>query len=284
MVREIKNLGIGRIELNFTLTRDFVRDIISMRDAGDIEVTSLHNFCPIPTGITPKKASPDYYSLASLDETERAKALRFTRETILTAQRLKAGTVVLHLGKVKTKDYTKKLADALDTKTEYARLKNEMIKARQAHAKPHLDKAIASLEDLSTFAEEKGVRLGIETRYYHTEIPSVDEIGIILNHFKSKNVGYWHDAGHAQLYENLGICKHKKYLDRYKENIIGMHLHDISGTKDHMAPLQGEFDFSILRPYLTEKTVLVLEPHEVANAEDIKKGAKYLESVLGIKQ
>ena len=44
--------------------------------------------------------------------------------------------------------------------------------------------------------------------------------------------------------------RHRDYLERYQQNLLGLHLHDIKGTQDHLAPGTGDFDFSVLKPYI----------------------------------
>ena len=281
MIREIRGMGFDRIELNFTLTSRDICDIISVKGRERIEITSLHNFCPIPNGTSPEEASPDYYSLSSLDEEERKKALNATKRSIETAERLGASVVILHLGKIKIKDKTRRLAATLDNKANYERIKKNMLKERKESAPKYLDRTFASIEALLRYAKQNGVRLGIENRYYYSEIPSPEEIAVLFSRFEDKSIGYWHDVGHAQIFENIGLFNHKKdFLDRLSGKIIGMHLHDITGVDDHRAPLQGSFDFAILKPYVKNDTHLVLEPHQPATPEEIKKGAGYLRALF----
>lgn len=281
MVREIKDMGFDRIELNFTLTYKDICDIISIKDKEGIEVTSLHNFCPIPKGVSPKRASPDYYSLSSLDEDERKRAIENTKVTIETAHKLYAPVVILHAGRVAITDRTRELAEAIDDKESYERIKDLMIKERSRESSKYFDKVISSIEELLSFAEENNVILGIENRYYHSEIPSIDEMGILFERFsKNDYIGYWHDTGHAQIFQNIGLHEHKVFLDRFAAKMIGIHLHDVTGIADHKAPLQGDFDFSMLKPYLKKDTLLVLEPHFPATSLEIKKGVLYLRELF----
>jgi len=280
MLNQIKEAGFGKIELNFGLTANDVNDIIRIKERGLIEVTSLHNFCPIPRGATPAKASPDYYSLSSTNEKERRRAVAATKVTIDTARSLGAKAVVLHLGRVNVKDRTRKLGAALDDLANYGRIKKRMVEERAQKANGHIEKVLLSMEELLGFAKHKNIILGIETRYYYNEVPSLEEIGIILDRFKDDSLGYWHDTGHAQILENIGLYRHRDFLDRYSGRIVGMHIHDVTGTDDHRAPLQGSMDFSILIPYIKRETILVLEPHFPAEAEDITEGARYLEDLF----
>ncbi|GAI91730.1 unnamed protein product, partial [marine sediment metagenome] len=112
------------------------------------------------------------------------------------------------------------------------------------------------------------------------EIPTPEEMQAILTVFSGAPIYYWHDVGHAQIYENLGFFKHKALLDRFKQRMLGIHLHDIDGIDDHRAPLKGRFDFNLLKPYVKKETLKVLEPHYPATAEEIIRGQRYLKKLL----
>lgn len=259
-----------------------VDQIHSAQKDGLINVVSLHNFCPIPEGLPRPKASPDYYSLSSPNEEERARALLETKHTIDTATKLGAKFVILHTGRVEV--------DPGRLRWFYSRvrknvrheelLKADLIKERESKKERYLSSAMRSLEELSDYSQKAGVLLGIENRYYLHEIPSLDEIGIILDRFGDTNISYWHDTGHAQVSENLAICKHKDYLDRFGARMIGVHLHDVVGCDDHRAPGKGNLGFRVLTPYLREETCLVFEPHYPVTGRQIKKGVRYLESLF----
>lgn len=284
LVQEIKSLGFNKLELNFSLTRDLVEEIVLLQKKGEIEVVSLHNYCPIPGGLNPKIALPDYYSLASLDEPQRKEAVKNTKITIDTAKRLGASVVVFHAGRVEIQDRTIDLIRLFDSgqkdKPGYKKLKDRFIKERASKIKPHLEQILRSIDELLSCTSHAGIRLGLENRFYYREIPSFEEAGIILDKFKNSNIFYWHDVGHAQVMQELGFYNHIDYLNSYKDRLIGVHLHDLIGCEDHLAPLAGKFDFGILIPYLKKDTLKVIEAHVPATAEELVKAREYLEKVF----
>ena len=285
LLNEIKNLGFEDVELNFGLTASIVDEIISIAQRGEIKVLSVHNYCPIPQGLTQQEALPDCYAMSSLSEEERRAAVKFTKETIDTACRLNAKAVVLHCGRVEIPDRTKDLITCYNSgmknnSSRYNELKEVMVRERAQNIKPYFENTLKSLEELNRYAESKNIYLGVENRYYYCEIPSLEEIGLILDTFKGSRLCYWHDSGHAQLMENLGFTKHKDYLESYGKSLFGIHLHDIIGARDHQAPKKGTLDFRMFTPFITKDTLKVMEVHRQAGAEDLTQGKLYLESLL----
>ncbi|MDD5409624.1 MAG: sugar phosphate isomerase/epimerase [Candidatus Omnitrophica bacterium] len=280
---EISQLGFNAVELSFNLSSEMVEGISGLARRLKISIESVHNYCPIPDGLSRQKVLPDYYSLASPDEEERFLAVKYTKRSIDTAARLGAKVVVLHCGRVEVTDYTRKLIDLYNqgknNSGEFQELKKKMILERACESEKFLKQALFSIEELNAYAQIKGPLLGIETRFYYREIPNIDEIGIILDKFDNSRVRYWHDTGHAQLMENLGLASHKDFLERYGRRMIGVHLHDILGCQDHLAPLQGKIDFSMLKPYLMKNALKVIEAHQPATAEELIKSRNFISRV-----
>lgn len=281
ILKEIKELGFKHIELNFNLTQHLVQQMLKLKNKGLIEITSVHNFCPLPRGVTRGKASPDIFSLSSLNENERKKAIYYTKKTIATARELDARVVVLHAGRVKMVEKIKQLALLYaNNMRKFNKLKKEMFDLRKKRSQRFLDQTLRSIDELCGYAQKKKIKLGLENRYYFSEIPAFDEIGIILDKFPKSPLYYWHDTGHAQIYENLKFFKHTTLLDRFASRMIGIHLHDVEGIDDHRAPLEGKFDFKLLKPYIKRTTIKVMEPHWPTTKDEIARGKKYLERLF----
>lgn len=282
---EAAQLGFSHLELSFSFPIHLFSDIRDMVRAGRIHVVSLHNFCPLPI-ISPKgNTTPDMFLLSSLQEDERGRAVRFTKGTIDAACDIGARCVILHLGRVDiADDGSRKLIDLLEKgKTAslyYKFLKGRALLRREKHKKKYLEQVIRSLGELDEYAQGRGIKLGIENRYYIREIPSFDEIGLLLEKFQGGSVYYWHDFGHAQFKENLGIDCHEEYLKRYGSRIAGVHIHDIVRSDDHRAPLCGTLNYNKFKPYLRPDMIKVFEMHHPATVEEIERGYRFFREAI----
>jgi sugar phosphate isomerase/epimerase len=284
IVRQIRRLGVNSIELGFSLSEKILRDISALQHSGAVRVSSVHNFCPVPDGYDPFLFTPDHFSLSSPQEEERRQAVILTKQSIQTAGDIGAGALVIHAGRVEMPYQTKQLAVLYDqgmrNSQEYAAILDAMKREREEKKHPYVRAIKRSIEELLGYAVERGIMLGLENRYYFREIPSFDEIGILLDEFAHPNLGYWHDVGHAQVAENLGFVRHADFLERYGGKMIGIHLHDVLGGHDHKIPGKGNFDFSILKPYLKKNTIKVLEVHQPAGEADMKQALFFLKTLL----
>lgn len=281
---EIENAGFKEIELSFNLREATVRDIARLAPKRGIKVVSLHNFCPIPQGMKREEALPDAYAMSSLNEEERKNAVKYSKRTIDTAERMGAKAVVLHCGRVEITNRTKRLIalfkEGKNKSEEFIKTKKAAIAERKNAPKAFLQNTIKSLEAINRYAQSKNILLGIETRIYYQEIPSFKEIGLILDTFKGSNIRYWHDTGHAQVMQDLGFVRHIEYLKAYAKEMLGVHLHDTFKCQDHLAPSSGNFDFSILKKYLSKDTLKVVEAHKPATLYELKKSKSFLEATF----
>src|SRR3989449_10438104 len=98
MLREIRDLGFEYAELSHGVRISLLPGVIEAVDAGEIKISTLHNFCPLPIGVN--HAAPNLFKFSSSDIRERENAFRHSLKTIETAARLKAPLVVLHMGEI----------------------------------------------------------------------------------------------------------------------------------------------------------------------------------------
>jgi sugar phosphate isomerase/epimerase len=280
LLRPILELGFTGVELEYRITRQIYQEILPRIRGHEIEVLSIHNYFPVPDIIPPEWASGDCFSLSSLDREERDKGISYTFRTIEIAHDLEVRGVVLHLGRVTTelpRDGLQRLYGEGQWEDEGPVLFQQEREERNRHRGPHLDALLFSLEALVKRAERLGVILGIENRYYLQEMPDKDEIGIILEQFRGGPIGYWHDTGHAAVFETLGIVRHEELLRLYAPHLVGVHLHDARGLDDHKPPGQGEIDFAMVQGYLPDGAIKIMEVRPGATGQEILDGLRFLE-------
>lgn len=272
MLQELLDLGFTRIELGHGIRLSLMEGIQRMFDAGKVEFSSLHNFCPLPIEIT--RASPDCYKFSSPDERERERAVKFSFQTIDFAARLGAKFVVLHLGRTPIDDYTDKLVRmaevGLINSRGFVSMKLECIRKREQTAPAFLQRAKDCLARIADHAAERGIVLGVESRHSFEEIPNEREMLEVLDEFDLPHVGYWHDFGHVQVKHNLGYLDHVEWMEEVSPRLVGCHLHDTQWPgRDHMAPFQGDVNYDALLPFLPKETLFVFEMSPRRTREEI---------------
>ncbi len=281
LIEQIMGMGFQSLELGFSLSESIVDDIIKISQRNSLKIASVHNFCPVPREYDAHRFLPDTFSLSSPDEQQRKKAVDLTLNSMNLAKKVQAKALIIHAGRVEIPSGTKELIKVFKQgekgTASYEKLISNIKTIREQKKSPYISAIKRSLEQLVKQASAMDLMLCIENRYYWREIPSITEIGELIEEFAgSKNLGYWHDVGHAQVNENLGLEKHSAFLEKYAKHMVGMHIHDIDGSQDHLAPGMGNFDFTTLKPYLKKNTIKVLEIHQPATAVQIKAGVSYL--------
>ncbi len=284
MLQEIRSLGFEWAELSHGIRMSLLPGIVEAVEAGELKISSLHNFCPLPMGVA--HAAPNLYLFSSLDPRERENAYRHSVKTIETAARVRAELVVLHLGRIDMKEYTGKLLELVEAgkkdTSKYASLCNAMLEKREKKKLQHVQMAEEMVDRLSRLAGDYGVKLGIENREGVEEIPLDSDLEFLMREFDRPSVGYWHDCGHAQIKENLGLIDHRAHLETMSSRLLGLHVHDVVFPgQDHRAPGSGTVNFAALKPLVKAEHVKVLELSPNLDKEDVLAGVQYIQEVWG---
>ncbi|HVU26537.1 MAG TPA: sugar phosphate isomerase/epimerase [Verrucomicrobiae bacterium] len=286
MLREIRALGFEYAELSHGIRLALVPGILDAVDAGEIKISTVHNFCPLPMGV--EKPSPNLYEFSAEDALERELALKHTLKTIEFAARVKAQLIVLHLGSIELKDYTGKLKDLLERgerhSPKYEKLLVEAQKSREAKKEKFFARTKETLRRILPEAEKRGLKLGCENREAVEEIPLDGDFENFLCEFSSPNVGYWHDCGHAQIKDNLGFIRYREFLAPLAPRLAGFHIHDVQfPAQDHCPPGAGMIDFAALKPFVKPEHIKVFELSPVLPVEAVKTGIAHLKNIWGEK-
>lgn len=293
MLREMADLGFEWAELSHGIRITQVPGILKAVEEGVIKVASCHNFCPLPAGV--QHAAPNLYLPSSADARERDQWLRHSKRTIDFAQQLKATKVVLHLGSVeffwfnpagKVERYldTHQGAD-LSTDATYQKLRARSLAKLMARMPAYWENTKAGLVQLLPYAEEKGVLLGFENREKFEELPlDADHPDLIAVMAKPNACGYWHDTGHAQIKQNMGLLNHREHLEKNAPHAIGFHLHDVSAEgRDHHAIGSGRIDFDMVSSFWRPEHTLVIELSPRLTPEEVLLSKQRVEQLVDVR-
>ncbi|HXE41435.1 MAG TPA: TIM barrel protein [Candidatus Baltobacteraceae bacterium] len=284
MLREIRDLGFEYAELSHGVRISLVPGILEAVNAGEIKISSLHNFCPLPLGVN--NAAPNLYEFSDERERQRELAIKHTLKTFEFAERVKAPLVVLHLGSIEMKDYTGKLSEMLErgekNSPKYEKLCAEISKVREAKKEKFFERTKETIRKILPEAEKRGLKLGCENRQALEEIPVESDFKFLFKEISSPNIVYWHDCGHAQIKENLGFINHKLHLESLRERLAGFHVHDVQfPARDHAAPGTGTVDFASLKPFVKPEHIKVFELSPSLPTEAVKCGIAHLKLIWG---
>lgn len=241
LAHEARELGFEWIEVSHGTKISLLPGLLDAVKAGDIKVSSLHNFCPAPVEVM--MDAPDVYEFTGAKLWERERAIKLTAKTIEMAARFGTDRVVIHLGSVPMKSITTRLEKMTHEGSLYSRdysdLKLKLVSLREKASKLHLDRIRTALTELLPECEKHRVRLGIETRSHYEQLPNQREMLTLMEEYRDCPwIGAWHDFGHVQRQANLALLDHELYLKQIAPHLIGCHVHDVQWpARDHRAPL-----------------------------------------------
>ena len=278
MVEELLTLGFDHIEVGFDLTPNLVPGLCAMVKAGRVKADSVHSYCPLPPIPFP---SPEPFTPAATDPNVRANAIHYLENTIRFAAEIDAKVVVVHAGNVEMKLLTPELialtAAGRQYDETYEKTRMKLILAREKAVAKQLPFLYAAIEKLLPLLEQTKRVLALELLPTWEAIPTEVEMEKLLVHFNSPWLRYWHDMGHGQIRENLGLSSHARWLKRLRPWLAGMHVHDVRPpATDHVMPPGGTVKFELFREIAQDDIIRVLEPSQAVPAEDVVAGLKLI--------
>jgi sugar phosphate isomerase/epimerase len=284
MLREIRDLGFEYAELSHGIRLSLVPGILDAVKAGEMKISTLHNFCPLPVGVT--GPSPNLYEFSSDRDRDRHLAAKHTLATLDFAVRVGAPLVVLHFGRMDLKDYTGKLKELLERgkqgAPEFKKLTAEANAAREAKKTRFYDHSCSMLLEFVSEAKNRGLKLGIEIREAVEELPVESDFKSLLEEFAAPTVFYWHDTGHAQIKQDLGFIDHAQFLAERASRLAGFHLHDVKfPARDHFPPGSGEINFAALKPFVKPEHIKVFELSPKVPVDAARAGIAHLKGIWG---
>lgn len=284
LLAPLRDMEVDGLELEYRIPESTFRGLVPLLKAEKIPVLSLHNYCPHPQEYSKMRSSGDLFSLASLDKDERNLAVKWTSRTLEWAEELQAHAVVLHLGEVdlgldeNPRNLYKRVLHSVIGDHAVKATVDRHLSIRAEKISKYLDAAFFSLEKLDKLAEKRGISLGIENRYFYHQIPNYDEVGEILKRFGT--TGYWHDFGHGNAQEHMGIIPGLEMLKTYNTRLLGVHIHDAVGLDDHKGIGEGNINYEGVNQLLPPGTLRILELHPTTALSQVRNSIHYVREHL----
>lgn len=291
MLQEIRALGFEYAELSHGIRITLVPGILRAVEEGVIRISSTHNFCPLPTGVV--QAAPNLFEPSSREHREHDQWLRHTKRTIDFAAQMKARAVVCHLGSVTffwfnpARSVRNHLRDhpgagrTPDDTAYHALLKKSLARVRK-RLPPFWTQVKASVTEILEHTRQKGMKLGFENRERLEELPlDADHEELLAGFPADAPIGYWHDTGHADLKESMGLLHHRPHLEKLAARTIGFHLHDVNAQgNDHQPIGAGHIDFKMVSSFWRPEHLLTLEFGPRVTAEEVLASRHRIEALL----
>ena len=289
MVEEMVGLGFKRIELSHGIRVSLVPGILKAVEEGLVEISSVHNFCPLPGSV--RHAAPNLYQPSALDVRERGLWLRYTKQTLDFATKVGANRVVMHSGSVwfffaSAEARFEKWIDAQEDLKAVDYLENQAFVKRRDRTMKRIKRASkkamehikAGYAEVIPLAKERGLCLCLENREGLEEMPLDAEYADFIKDLnETEAVGYWHDTGHAQIKHQFGLLNHKEHLQAMADRLVGFHLHFVSESgRDHQVPGTGTIDFKMIAEFIRPEHTLVLELSPRLTAEEVLASRDYI--------
>jgi sugar phosphate isomerase/epimerase len=293
MVQEMVGLGFKRIELSHGIRLSLVPGILQAVEEGMVEISSIHNFCPLPGSV--QHAAPNLYQPSATDFREKALWHRYSMQTLDFAVKIGADRVVMHSGKVyfffasaearleKWIDQSEIPAHELTESQDFLKQRDKAMKAIRRAAKKTMLRIKENYDLLLPEAKARGLKLCLENREAIEEMPIDADYDDFLGSLNEpENAVYWHDTGHAQIKHQMGLLDHRTHLEKMSSRLAGFHLHDVSDEgRDHQVPGTGTIDFKMVSEFVRPEHTLVLELSPKLTTEEVLASRDYIAGVLG---
>jgi len=270
----VHRLGFAHHELSHAVTPEMMASV----DPAHLQVRSVHEPCPCEIPRLERMARG--WFMTSLDEALRSRAVEYVRGSLQLAHQLGASAIVIHSGEVPVgKDLERRMRSlhlsGESDSGEFSELGERFAEERKNLAPLHMDALRRSLMELVPDAEALGVQMGLENRDHYYEVPLPSEMDELLA-LRPGTIEYWHDVGHAEKLREFGFYSQREWLERFGDRMIGVHLHDNDGEKDHIAPGLGTIDWELVGTFIPASAIRTFEIRGFTTPDQIREAQELL--------
>lgn len=264
-VSKLAGIGIRNIELSggTEYCADILTILKSYKEKYSLNFL-IHNYFPPP--------QKDFVlNIASHNETTRLSSVNFVKRSINLAHDLEIDRYTLHPG------YSRELLPAFK--------KDYFVTDSSPSISPELAFTIMlrSISMIKGYAEEKGVKIGLENLFPTDDAPESSLLCIpadiiqFLDYFdKDDNIGFLLDLGHLLISANYFGFNKDDLINtlsiKYQNKVFGIHLSGNDGKKDHHTLLSPDcWQLRAAQRFDLEKTPITIECRKFSTKEIFKQ-------------
>jgi len=244
-VQKVHEMGFTHVEVNYQVTEAMLEEL---KACPGLAVSSVHSPCP---GRELADGRWTYrLRMTSEEEDEWRPALQAALDTVDTARALGAPVVVLHVGSVPLdQGLEPRLREMYNNGQAhtpgFVELRDLLLAQREARKGPYLQTAFERVRRVADYASDRGIKVGLESRYYFHEIPNLEEMLSFMtdSDFEERipgllpeNTAVYHKIGNqVGVIHDAGIVSDGTVL--YYVGILTSNLRDEEGAKELEAKL-----------------------------------------------
>jgi sugar phosphate isomerase/epimerase len=237
--------------------------------------------------------APNLFEPSATEHREHDQWLRHTKRSLDFAAQVKARVLVCHLGSVaffwfnparNLRNYLRDHPDA-GRKPEdkvYPPLLQKSLARLRRRMGPFWAQVKSSIDEILDYAKQKNVKLGFENREKFEELPiDADYADFLAGFPPDAPVGYWHDTGHADIKEGMGLLRHREHLAKLAPRALGFHLHDVNAQgQDHQAIGEGHIDFKMVSEFWRPEHLLTIEFGPRVTEDEVRASKRRIEALV----
>ncbi|MBK6940560.1 MAG: hypothetical protein IPH13_10220 [Planctomycetes bacterium] len=123
------------------------------------------------------------------------------------------------------------------------------------------------------------MRFAVATPTSPLGFPSFATCCTLLDEFRGKPLGYWHDAAAARTLESLGLAPALAWSGEHAARAFGATMSDVAGSESRLPPGAGELDFKGLRETLPATIPVAIDVDARFGVRELQQAMSLLRSL-----
>ncbi|MBW2991875.1 sugar phosphate isomerase/epimerase [Candidatus Woesearchaeota archaeon] len=253
-VKRLVDAGIKNIELGADHTHSGdIDELISMKKEFGLNYTAHTIFPPAERKF--------FINIASSDKAILKRSIKITKNSIDFCRRADAELYSMHGGFNCDIDINSNRISDFTPLDECMRIMKD------------------SLTKVAEYAKEHGISIAVENNtplFEFNLITRPTHIAGLVKELNLSNVGLLVDVGHLNVASKLEGFDKREEIEKVKEHILELHIHENDGIKDEHRPLSDSRMLDFLPKEVLKKAIKTLEGFRNWDIKDVKKSMEII--------